>query len=142
MDTGLHYFFTLPLWVFPSGVFRVLSVPPHALHHLVWRAKCGAESKVFQFKIKSSRQKQEKDANVSNVSQSLSSWVTTADVTSSRVGTEPLVTCALLHMSFRIISGQGTAAVWESWSGEGGGGADVWELRAEKGKGQEHRDKK
>lgn len=23
MDTGVHYFFTLPLWVSPSGVFRV-----------------------------------------------------------------------------------------------------------------------
>lgn len=61
--------------------------------------------------------KKERDANVSNVSPSLSSRVTTADVTFSRVGTDPLVTCALLHMSFRIISGQGTAAVWESWSG-------------------------
>lgn len=52
-----------------------------------------------------------------NVSQSLSSWVTTADVTFSRVGTEPLLSCAPLHMSFRIISGHGTVAVWESWSG-------------------------
>lgn len=82
--------------------------------------KCGAQTKGFQFKIKSSRQKKEKDANVSTVSQPLSSWVTTADGTyASRVGTEPLVTCAGLQMSFRIISGHGTAAVWELWLGGG-----------------------
>lgn len=76
----------------------------------------------------------------SNVSHSLYSQLTTADVTFPHNGTEILFVCGLLHMSFCIISGHEMALVWEKRSG--GKKKDFWELRAKNGKGQKHRDEK
>lgn len=67
------------------------------------------KAKVFGSGLNPADTKREKDA-ISNISHSLSSQLTTADVTFSHVGTERLFTRDPLRMSFGIILGHRTAA--------------------------------
>lgn len=77
--------------------------------------------------------------SISNVSHSLYSQLTAADVTFPHNGSACLFTCALLHEILHHFGSGDGAGVGEKVRGKK---RHFWELRVEKGKGQKHRGEK
>lgn len=123
----------------PLRMFKVLSVPPAAtctFHCLVWWQMKHRKQR-FLVHDEIQLMKRGKYA-ISNVSHSLYAQLTTADVTFPHNGSAYLLVlcCIWASASFRVMR-------WHRCGRKGQGKKrDFGELRAERGKGQKHRDEK